>query len=70
MGVALEKRAEIAVGAMLASCWVRQFISEGSPAFAAETRARPEISGMLLSVWLGDLDSNQGWRSQSPLSYR
>jgi hypothetical protein len=20
--------------------------------------------------WLGDLDSNQDWRSQSPLSYR
>ena len=22
------------------------------------------------AVWLGDLDSNQGWRSQSPQSYR
>ena len=21
-------------------------------------------------IWLGDLDSNQDWRSQSPLSYR
>jgi hypothetical protein len=21
-------------------------------------------------IWLGDLDSNQGWRSQSPQSYR
>jgi hypothetical protein len=23
-----------------------------------------------LFEWLGDLDSNQDWRSQSPLSYR
>jgi hypothetical protein len=26
-------------------------------------------SGRLIR-WLGDLDSNQDWRSQSPLSYR
>jgi hypothetical protein len=32
----------------------------------------PTRKGEMMSKnkWLGDLDSNQDWRSQSPLSYR
>jgi site-specific DNA recombinase len=32
---------------------------------AGETRKSTKTE-----IWLGDLDSNQDWRSQSPLSYR
>ena len=28
------------------------------------------LYGLGIVRWLGDLDSNQDWRSQSPLSYR
>ena len=28
------------------------------------------VRGVGIVGWLGDLDSNQDWRSQSPLSYR
>ena len=28
------------------------------------------VYGLGIVRWLGDLDSNQDWRSQSPLSYR
>ena len=37
---------------------------------AARTEAANGSVSVRNEVWLGDLDSNQGWRSQSPQSYR
>ena len=39
-------------------------------AIAARREAANTVNSAKSEIWLGDLDSNQGWRSQSPQSYR
>ena len=39
-------------------------------AIAARQKAEDAAKSAKNEIWLGDLDSNQGWRSQSPQSYR
>ena len=41
-----------------------------APGRADDNSARHAPETYEGSRWLGDLDSNQDWRSQSPLSYR